>query len=191
MDIFQKPKILTYIIIALLLLNFGTLAFLWFHKPPKPNREFVEQHEMNKPGEMNRLGEMRGFLEDQLNFNDKQREEFNKLRDEHHKALMVIQDTIKSLKDRMFDQLILNSQDSLKVNSLAASIGDAQKQIELITYNHFQKVRALCDNEQKQKFDKIMKDVVRALDMRPPHDGMEMHHPPEMEMRHGLPPPPK
>ena len=190
MDIFQKPKILTYIIIALLLLNFGTLAFLWFHKPPKPDREFMEQHEMNKPGEMMKPGEVRGFLEDQLNFNDKQREDFNKLRDEHHKSVTVIQDTIKSLKDRLFDQLISNTTDTSKINSIAASIGDAQKQVELITFNHFLKVRALCDNDQKQKFDKIMKDVVRSLDMHPPN-GMEMHNPPEMEMHHGLPPPPR
>ena len=177
MDFFQKPKILTIVIIGLLVINLGTLGFLWFHKAP------IFHHEFPPFGEMRGPGEMKGFLEDQLNLNDKQREEFNSLREEHHKEIMVIQDSIRTLKDRMFEQLSANPPDSLKTNSIAGAIGENQKRIELLAFGHFQKVRSICDDNQKQKFDKITKDIVRNLEMMP-----MMQH---MEMRHGLPAPMK
>lgn len=187
MDFFQKPKILTVTIIVLFLLNIGTIGFLIFHRPPRPFHDDMRQPKMEMP-DLN-APDARGFLEEQLNFNDKQKEDFNKLRDEHHKAVMVIQDSIRTLKDRLFDQVSITPIDETKINSICTSIGEYQKQIELTTFYHFQKVRALCDDNQKQIFDHVIKDVIKMMDIHghqmPPGNQMM---PPGHE--HGLPPPP-
>ncbi len=179
MDLFQKPKILTFVIIGLLVINLGTLAFLWFHRPARPDHMTMPLREMmdNK--------HTHGFLEDQLNFNDKQRDDLNKLKDEHHKQMADIQKSIKDLKDNLFEQLKVTPVDSAKINSIASSIGEKQKEIELVTFYHFQKVRALCNEEQKGKFDNIFKEIIKMMEMPglPPN---EMHQ----GMMHGTPPPP-
>jgi periplasmic protein CpxP/Spy len=167
MDILQKSKFLTFVVIGLLIINFGTLAFLFFKKPPLPP--------IGPPP-----NEVRGFLEQELNMNDNQKKELDKLKEEHHSRIISLQDTIKLIKDKMFDQLSLMNVDSSLVKQFASTIGEKQTAIELITFEHFRKVRNVCDDNQKQKFDKIMKDVVRMIEGKkfpPPPPGMPPHPP--------------
>ena len=188
MNFFQKPKILTVTIIILFILNVGTIGFLIFHRPPRPLKEF-DHHEKMEQREMMPPPDARGFLEEQLNFNDKQKEEFSKMRDEHHKQISDIQDSIKNVKDKLFAQVSTNPINEAEINSLCTAIGEFQKRIELTTFYHFQKVRMLCDDTQKQKFDLIIKDAIKMIDMRGPQmpPGNQMP-PPGHE--HRLPPPP-
>jgi protein CpxP len=158
MDFFQKPKVLTIVIIGLLVLNFGTLAFLWFHRPQKQLMEYREIRKTPSP---------RGFLEGQLNFSEKQKDEAMKLREEHMKTMTALQDSLHSLKNTLFDLIAVTPTDTPRVNAVVQAIGAEQQQIELSTFYHFQKIRALCDDNQKQKFDKIMKEVENRMDMGP------------------------
>lgn len=194
MDFFQKPKILTTTIIVLFVLNLGTIAFLIFHRPPMFDHPFMPpmlrmQQELSQKEGFPPPPDVRGFLEEQLNLSDKQKEEFNKLRDDHHKRMMEIQDSIKNEKDQLFDQISVNTPDEAKVNLLVNFIGEHQKQIELVNFNHFQKMRAICDDNQKEKFDKILKDVIKNIDLHQRMPGGEMQNMPP-GFQHGLPPPP-
>jgi periplasmic protein CpxP/Spy len=186
MDFFQKPKILTIVIIGLLVLNFATLAFLWFRRPPGIHPQFLRQQ---MSGQMN--GQMQGprdFLIGQLNFSEKQKDDAMKLREEHMKTMSAIQDSIHMLKDNLFDLIAVTPTDSPRVNALVQSIGDEQKKIELSTFYHFQKIRALCDDNQKQKFDKIMKDVGNNIGMGPRGRNMMQHMDKQRGPRGMLPP---
>jgi len=177
MDFFQKPKILTIVIIGLLVLNFATLAFLWFRRPADIHPQFIRQHMMGQ------MQGPRGFLEGQLNFSEKQKDEAMKLREEHMKTMMTIQDSIHMLKDNLFDLIAVTPTDTPRVNALVQSIGDEQKKIELATFYHFQKIRALCDDSQKQKFDRIMKEVGNNIGMGMGPRGRNMM--PHMDMQRG------
>lgn len=164
MNFFEKPKILTFIIIALLVLNFGTLAFMWFHKPPHPP-EFDMMHQ-GPPGHERGPEHDRGpgdFISHELNFNDKQKADFEKLKQEHQGTMKQVHDDMKKNKDEMFAIISKGQNDSVKVNQLADNIAKDQKQIELATYSHFQKVRAMCDDSQKKKFDEIIGEVLRMM----------------------------
>lgn len=48
----------------------------------------------------------------------------------------------------------------------AAEIGEDQKQIELITFAHFQKVRELCNDDQKKKFDEVIQEALKSMGPR-------------------------
>ena len=169
MNYFDKPKIYLFIIIALLVLNFGTLSFMWLHKPPHPGPEFMHDgmpHEREgNPGE---------FLIHELNLNESQKTEFKKLRDEHQTTMKQTLDDLKKNKDDLFKMLSSPVMDSSKLNQLTDNIAKGEKQIDLATFNHFQKVRALCDDNQKKKFDEIIGDVLKM--MAPP--GPEHDNPP-------------
>jgi hypothetical protein len=54
---------------------------------------------------------------------------------------------------------------------------------ELGTFYHFQKVRAICDEKQKKKFDEIIKEAARM--MAPRRDGQR---PPQREGENEQPP---
>jgi len=50
--------------------------------------------------------------------------------------------------------------------SIKAAINKAttiEEQIDIKTFEHFKKVRALCNAEQQKKFDTIIKEVVQKI----------------------------
>jgi protein CpxP len=149
----DNSRFLKIVIIVLLVINIGTLAFMWLqhthHGPDGPPRRDVA-----------------GFLEHELKFTDDQRKQFDVLREEHHEQVENIQRRAHEMHDRFFD--LLSKQDSSEVKQLADSLAKNQEQVELITFDHFKKVRELCNPEQQKKFDEIIDDALR---MMAPHGG--------------------
>lgn len=189
MNYFDKPKIMGLIILALLVLNFGTLSFMWINRPPKPEHE--RMHEGPGPEHIEHPGHPGEFLIHELKLNDTQQKDFEKLRDEHQKQMKQVFDDIRKNKDELFAMLSNPAADTNKISGLTDNIAKGQKQIELATYDHFKKVRALCDDNQKKKFDEIIGDVLKMMAMQPPGspppDGQKGPPPPGMEKK----PPPK
>ena len=183
MNFFEKPKILTFIIIALLVLNFGTLAFMWLHKPPHPP-EFDMMHQGPQGQErglehdrMHDGHEPADFITHELNFNQQQQTDFEKLRKVHQDAMKQSHNDMKKNKDEIFGYISKGQNDSVKINQLADNIAKDQKQIELATYSHFQKVRAMCDDNQKKKFDEIIGEVLRMMAPPDPEHNPPPHSP--------------
>src|SRR4051812_49096175 len=110
----DNSKFLKSVIIVLLLINIGTLAFLWLHKP----------HDMNRGGGHGAFE----FLTHELKLNEQQRQQYEELKNEHHEAVEALQEHSQKLRHSFFE--LLGSADSSAVNSLADSIAAYQKQIE-------------------------------------------------------------
>jgi uncharacterized membrane protein len=113
----------------------------------------------------------------ELRLNPEQVKAFEKLKDEHHSAVVELQRKGKELRDGLFDLLKQEHADSSEVRRRMAEIGENQVAIENVTFDHFQKVRQLCDAEQKKRFDAIINDVLHR--MAGPH------------REHDRPPPPR
>jgi Spy/CpxP family protein refolding chaperone len=175
MNYFDKPKILGILVIALLLLNFGTLAFMWLHKPPPPPPREMEMMRENLPPDNKDGAGPGGFLIHELGLNESQQKDFAKLRDEHQAGMKSVHETIKKNKDEFIK--LMGSSDSVKASQFADNIAAGQKQIEMITFDHFKKVRALCDESQKKKFDEIIVEAMKMMGAPmpmneiPPRDG--------------------
>jgi len=73
----------------------------------------------------------------------------------------------KKLHDDFFDALKGN--DSLLVERMADSIASFQKVQELSTFYHFKQIRSICTEEQKKKFDGLIKETM--MKMAPPPSG--------------------
>ena len=148
----NKTKFLSFIIIALLLMNAGTLTVMYLHAPERGG---------NSPQEVSR------WLTEQLKLNTEQQEQYKVLQDEHRKKMDAIHLQDRDLHDRYFQLLHRETTDSLLVNQLADSIAINRKQTELTTFYDFKKIRSICNTEQQKKFDEIIGEALKMMG-RPP-----------------------
>jgi periplasmic protein CpxP/Spy len=161
----SKRKLWIAIVVVLLVVNTILLALLWIGKKP---RRMIG-------------GTAKDYLTKELSLNDAQVKQYDELRDEHVETIRKLNDDMKDLKDNMFDNLSNNNVDSNKVKSLLQEVGENEKARDSITFYHFRKLRTILTAEQQQKFDKIIKNVLRM--MGPPPQG------PAMRDRQGAGPP--
>ncbi len=173
---------LTLFTLLLVIANIVTLTLLWVHRrgegrpdgkmPPPPRGQVFE------------------FINHELKLDSAQQEAYRKLKDEHQEYQRAVQDSLKKQKDAFFALLQQPAVADSVLQKAARQIGEQEQQIELVTFRHFKKLRALCNAEQQRKFDTIIQDVLKR--MGPPRNRMEPPPPPgdEKDRPGGFPPPP-
>jgi protein CpxP len=171
---FNRNKWLTVAFLVLVALNIATLAAFWVIKDKKEG----------PPGGM-RSG-VTEFLIKELGLDSLQQLRFKELVTEHRNGMQDIRKDLRAAKDSFFDLLKAPSIDDAALAKAAATANIPDQQMEIITFRHFQQVRAICNETQKAKFDQIIHEVLR-MNARgnppPPPPGAREHFPP------GGPPP--
>ena len=149
----DKVKLLTFSVVALLVLNFGVLGFLVFSKS-KNHRP--EKHETP-----------REIIIDKLNFDENQVDKYDKLIQKNRKNIDEIDDSISNTKNKLYQ--LLNSQTINKVekDSLISKINFFQKQIEATNFNHFIDIKNLCNKDQIDKFEDLTKELSKIFSRKP------------------------
>lgn len=179
----KVPGIWKWTVVILFILNLALLATIWF----KPSARYAADR--MRPEQPNEL------IERNLHFTDQQVSEFDILRERHHDSIMMLQRQGQQLRKEYFDNLKHpETADSATLQTLVDAIGENQEQIEFVTFRHFRQVRALCDDKQKETFDKIINDVLRIMSrqhkMERRGDQIPGRQGPPPPGRQGPPPPP-
>ena len=158
-----RNKILSGLVILLLIANVATIVFFWTgmrksqSPPPQRTAEYVIK---------------------ELSLNDSQQKQYETMITQHRKQTKQIREQIRDSKDSLFDLLSNpNINDSSK-HYMAAKISSLNQQLELLTFEHFKLVRKICNPDQQQKFDKIIKDVLRMMAAPAPHENRPPGPPP-------------
>ncbi len=107
-------------------------------------------------------------------------------------VLVAWREQSKGLNDRssetkqvLAEEIFKDQPDTAKVVSMAREIGDIQSRIELLRFQRFHELAALCTPDQR----KILKPIVsEVFGKRPPKEGFEVH-PPEGGQRQPEPRP--
>lgn len=133
---------LKYLVVAALLLNAATLLFFWLTRPPH-----------GKPPQKER-GDV---ITRELNLDDDQLKVFNALRVQHHESHDSLLELIAEKRT------VLYTQKPTSLDSTIQVLGYLQEQIELMTYQHFEKVRTICTPEQQAKLDKMLAGAVQHV----------------------------
>jgi len=139
-------KIVGWLIGLLILANIATLTFFWIGH--------LKNQRNNSPKE---------FLAKSLHFSETQKNAYFELAKDHNESANKIREQIKINKEELF-QLLKSEKidDSIKKN-VALKISISIQALDMLTFEHFKKVRALCTEEQKPKFDELIQKMVNSL----------------------------
>ncbi len=157
---FTNNPWLSVVTLLLLTANMVTLALLWTHKG-------TERGDRNPPPPPGQVFE---FVTNELKLDSTQQEAYKKLRDEHQAGQKPLQDSIRNAKDAFFALLQQGNVPDSMMQAYSKKAGEAEQQLDVLTFKHFQKLRALCNAEQQKKFDTIIQDVLRRM-APPKHQG--------------------
>ena len=169
----SKINFLTIAVVLLLLLNAGTLLFVFRWHAGDSSR-----------GHGNGEGPA-AFIIQALQLDAQQQEQFAGLRRDHQQKVRALHEEDKRLHDAYFSLLKTEHPDRVRVDSIANLIGGMEKQLSSITFEHFEKLRALCRDDQKKRFDATIDEIARRMAPGPkrpggpPPDGPPRDGPPQ------------
>ena len=137
----KKLKLYQGAIVVLIILNVLLICWQWFGMRPEPPRP-------------------QDILKRELQLTEAQMKEYIELIQEHRQAAGALENEMRQLKRNLFN---FSQPDSTK-EALVQKISQVQQKLDIQTYQHFKKVRVLCTEEQKLKFEEVL---MKALDRRP------------------------
>ncbi len=167
-------------VIALIIINISTLFVFWFSRHQPPSLEDSTQKKPLKGGAV-------GYLVKELKLDSNQQLAYLQLREQFQEDIHGIRKQIKEAKEAYFDLLADSLVDDAKLESYSLKTTQLEQQLDLKTFRHFQAIRHLCTPTQQQKFDSIIKTVVKQ--MGPPHPPNPPHPPRQGEGNEPPPPP--
>jgi periplasmic protein CpxP/Spy len=154
----NKTTFLTIGIVGLLLLNAVTLFILF--------RMQGEKDHQGREG-----GGPANFIVDQLRLDENQQKQFADLRHAHQDFVRKHHGEEKNLHDAYFNLLKTDHPDKTQVDSIAGLMANKHKELEEITFEHFQKLRAICRDDQKKLFDETIDEIAKMVGGSPPRRG--------------------
>lgn len=151
----MSKKVLNIAVIALLAINLGTLTMLWM----KPGKHKGPRHHKGDP--------IAQTLKNEVGFDDEQLAAFQDLKEGHREKIEDIHQSNRDLREQLHS---VESNNANLADSLSSALGANIASIELVTWQHFQDIRALCTEEQKDKLDDLLHSIARKLGPpRPKH----------------------
>jgi hypothetical protein len=148
-----KNKVLVSIIAILLVANIALLLFL-ISGMRKPDTEHSPD---SRPGHSTIP-----FLQDKIGFNDQQINQFNQLKEQHRLRINPLFEDLRVTKDRYFT-LVKDSPSKAYTDSLAAVIGEKQKNLDIQLLVTVREIRSLCNPEQLVKFDSLLPKIAYKM----------------------------
>ncbi len=151
-----RNRLIGYSVVGLAVLNIALLTFIWF------NSGSQRRSSPRKQGMI--------FLEQQLNLSPEQQTKLEQLRQSHFKEMTRLRQSSIEAREALHE-LWSKEVAEAEIKSLTKKIGDNESQIEWATFNHFAEMRKLFNEDQAEKFDLLIKDVLRQGERRGPEPG--------------------
>jgi len=165
----NRTKLLTIAVIGLLLVNLGTLAFLFLQKGHHPPH--MPMHGPGGPDGPGPRGEgPKRIIIERLNFDDAQQKQYESIIEEHRTKMHELNEEGRDLHNELFAQLKENAIDTVKKNLVITKIAGNQKALDELNFDHFQKIKAICKGDQLEKFNGLVQDLTHLFGHKgPPH----------------------
>jgi hypothetical protein len=190
MSYFNRNKWWAIAFVLLIAFNVATLIAFWLIRDRRPG-----------PPPAQGSGVV-DFLSKELGFDSVQKQKLAHLYELHQAKMKGIRQNNREAKNTFFDLL---QQPAIPDSVLQKAANESAKydsETDMLTFRHFQQVRALCTETQKKKFDSVIKEVLRMIAPPmppgnqpgpPPRrgEGMPDGPPPGGDDRRPPPPPPQ
>lgn len=148
----SRNKPLIFIIGVLLITNIALLLYFLNDRKPHHNEKMTS-----------RTGVISTALKNEVGFSDEQIAEYRQIKEDHFKTMRPMMDDIRRFKDSLFRLLGNDSANDTIVDRLAGEVAMRQKQMDLLAFSHFRKVRQLCTQEQLPKYDTLVMKMIRKM----------------------------
>ncbi len=99
----ERNKLLTIAVIGLLLINLGTISFLWLRKPPHPEQQKEEKFKI---------------IIDKLEFNAEQQKKYMNLVHAHHQSFEKLNEATCNLRRDYYYLMKNDAIDRIQADSL-------------------------------------------------------------------------
>lgn len=146
----MKNNNILYLLLVVLILINGFFLFNYLgrtdHKGPKESGNFIVS---------------------ELKFNETQLQQFEELETKHQNKMRAIGDGAKLLKDELFENITAQKVDQETIDNLIISISEKEILKEKELFNRLRGVYELCNDEQKEHFNDIIKKARRPEGSRP------------------------
>lgn len=110
------------------------------------------------------------FIASELKFNDEQFERFENLENAHHIKMRAIRDATKNIKDELFQKITQPNLNQIEIDSLIALISDKEQLKEKEMFKRLRNIYELCDAQQQERFNAIIKKARRSEGPEKPKD---------------------
>jgi len=153
----NKTKVLGFAVIALLVLNFGILAFLFLSK--------------NEDGPRGRKMP-REIIIEKLHFDKNQIDAYDKTIKIHQETIRELDNSIRTAKNDLYQLLNSENINSVQKESIFLKLANYQKQIETTHFNHFLEIKKLCKKEQLSDYENLTEELSKLFShpRRPKHE---------------------
>ncbi|MEP3836067.1 MAG: hypothetical protein ABJM36_00370 [Algibacter sp.] len=146
----MSKKLPLYILLVFLIVVNGFFLYSYLGEGPKNNAKEPMPPKM--------------FLAKELGFDVSQKARFDVLDKRHHERMQNIASEIRVLKDDMFNGFSDATFKESNIIAITKLIGEKEAAKDLEVFRYFRKIKAICNTEQKEKFNKILKDALRRGD---------------------------
>ncbi|MGV3558021.1 Spy/CpxP family protein refolding chaperone [Larkinella arboricola] len=136
----KRYRLLVGIIVALILLNAGLMAWMWFG--PGRHREG--------------RGDGRTYLSKTLGLSDEQRTVYRAMRQKHFQTIRPLLDSLRQERRRFFALVDDSTQTDGQLMLRARQLEEKNARLDVLTLRHFQQVSALCTPEQRNKLKQVL-----------------------------------
>ncbi len=151
----KREQFLMVMILLLLLLNLGTLAFLFFGKPSGFHSAHGRSHRPDI------------LLKEKLEWNDDQVKQFEKSRDRHRFVMDSLDNVLSHNFKNLMQPEVLSEKSPLS-DSLKNVLAGVETERAANTLRHFAELRSICNDAQKKKFDDLIPQLFEMLQRKPP-----------------------
>jgi protein CpxP len=153
----MKNKLLGSILILLVLANIATLGVFWYYK--------IHNMPASRPmgDERRGNGNASAFIIKQVGLDAKQQAAYAELVKQHQQKVRAVRDELHLAKDDFFNLLSDSTASPQVINAASLATGKLEQRLDVLTFEHFRQVRALCTAEQKIKLDNCIKQVMRMM----------------------------
>jgi hypothetical protein len=155
MNYFKEKKLAFWAIILLVLLNISTLTMIWIHRPPRPELSPIQLRKF-----------IPDFVVNELKLDEKQAKAFETAEKNQKIKINVQTDSLRYYKKELFSQCFDNPTDTVKINGICNKIGEIAIKIDILTFNHINELKSICNEEQQKILKEFIKDMASA-DRRP------------------------
>jgi hypothetical protein len=142
----SSTRILTVAVIVLLLANLALVYFIMTGRKGYDRREGRKD-----PMEM---------MIKELKMSEKQEADFRSMKDEHFKNVRPLFDSMRAAKNYFFSLIKDTTVSDSAIQTAEQKALDQQRNVDMMTFDHFKRVRALFTAEQLPKYDSFINKMM-------------------------------